>query len=158
MAKSIRSTVVFVFVLLLGALFVSYTFSGAAEPVNPPAQGDDLQQQVAGDPVPEKLEPQRAALGPVQIDPIEAPPVQANKSYSRLPAYYANVVSDGQRQRIYAIQRVYGPKLDELKAQYELLKKQRDEKIEQVLSPDQKTQIEQLKLAARAKRAKKNPQ
>ena len=131
------------------------------QPTSPHAKDGEQAAPAVGLPKeqPEKprvktLEPERAALGPIQIDPIPAPIPAANKRYARLPAYYSRVVEDKQRQQIYAIQRLYGPKLEELKLQYEALKKQRDAKIEQVLSANQRGQIEQMKLAAKAKRAK----
>ena len=86
---------------------------------------------------------------------MPVPVVPPNKRYARLPAYYSRVVNEKQRRHIYAIQRLFGPKLDEYKLKYEALKEQRDEKIEQVLTAEQRIQIEQFKTAAKAKRAGK---
>lgn len=146
MKEPIRWTLLLSFVL--AAHFVSHASSGGPEAAGEPGPGNAVDAPPVA-----KLEPERAALGPVEIDPVPLPAPAGNKSYNRLPAHYGTVVTEAQRERIYAIQRVYGPKLDEIQTQYEALKKQREEKIEQVLSADQLAQIEQLKLAAKAKRA-----
>jgi hypothetical protein len=71
----------------------------------------------------------------------------------RLPAYYSRVVDEKQRQKIYAIQREYAPKIDALKAQLAALTAERDEKVVAVLTPEQLKTIQQLKAEAEAKRA-----
>jgi len=82
-----------------------------------------------------------------------APAEKAKKFKGRLPAYYGTVVDDKQRQAIYDIQEEYAPKIAELKAQLEALMKERDEKVEAVLTPEQLQKIEEAKAAAKAKRA-----
>jgi len=63
------------------------------------------------------------------------------------------VVDDKQRQAIYDIQKEYHPRIAALKAQLEALIKERDEKIDAVLTPEQLQKIEAAKAAAKAKRA-----
>jgi len=77
------------------------------------------------------------------------------KPRGRLPNHFAGVVSDEQRDKIYAIQREFEPKIRELTLQLDSLKKQRDEKIQAVLTPEQKKKIDDLKAAAKDSRAKK---
>ena len=71
----------------------------------------------------------------------------------RLPAYYSRVVDQEQREKIYAIQREYAPKIDALKAQLAALTAERDEKVVAELTPEQLQKIEQMKAEAKAKRA-----
>jgi len=153
--------------VLLGCLltvpFLATTLRGDAEPADPsPPAAEKPAEAEANEKAPikkptkkpvKRLDPKRAALGPVRIDRMPVPVVPPNKRYARLPAYYSQVVNEQQRKHIYAIQRLFGPKLEEYKLKYEALKKQRDNKIEQVLTPQQQAQIEQFKLAAKAKRA-----
>jgi hypothetical protein len=73
----------------------------------------------------------------------------------RLPNYYGQVVNQKQRQAIYKVQREFAPKIAELQAQLEALKKQRDEKVAAVLTPQQLKKVEELNAAAKAKRARK---
>ncbi|MEM4188454.1 MAG: hypothetical protein QXN56_04775 [Candidatus Hadarchaeum sp.] len=73
----------------------------------------------------------------------------------RLPMYYAKVVDEKQRQRIYDIQRKYYPKISELQKQLDQLIAQRNAEIEAVLTPEQKAQIEKLRQEAAARRAGK---
>jgi hypothetical protein len=72
----------------------------------------------------------------------------------RLPNYYADVVTEKQRDEIYKIQEEYKPKIDALKAQLEALNKEMNEKITAVLTADQKKKIEDAATAAKAKRGK----
>jgi hypothetical protein len=72
----------------------------------------------------------------------------------RLPAHYAKVVTDEQREKIYGIQAEYAPKITALETQLKALKAERDEKIKAVLTPQQQKQVEEAKAKAR----KKEPQ
>ncbi len=76
---------------------------------------------------------------------------------ARLPNYYREIVSEEQRESILAIQRQYAAKIDPLRRELEKLAKERDEKIEAVLTPEQKKKIEEIRAAAKAKRDAKNP-
>ncbi|NQT11123.1 MAG: hypothetical protein HQ582_00140 [Planctomycetes bacterium] len=72
----------------------------------------------------------------------------------RLPVYYGRVVDEAQRQRIYAIQREFAPKIDALKAQLAALTEERNGRVEAVLSPQQLEAVGQFKAEAKAKRDK----
>jgi hypothetical protein len=61
----------------------------------------------------------------------------------RLPAHFAKVVNDQQREMIYGIQHEYEPKIELLQAQLKALKKERDEKIKAVLTPEQQKRIDE---------------
>ena len=61
----------------------------------------------------------------------------------RLPAYYAKVITKEQQEQIYKIQDEYRAKMEPLTAQLKALKKERDDKIAAVLTPEQKKQVEQ---------------
>jgi Spy/CpxP family protein refolding chaperone len=89
---------------------------------------------------------------------------------NRLPPYYRQVVSNEQRQQIYKILTEYAPKVDQAKAdlnkavndakaktaefktQLSKLTKEQTDKIEALLTPEQKAKLAQLKAAAEAKR------
>ena len=81
--------------------------------------------------------------------------VLKKKVRGRLPAYYAKVVTDEQREKIYKIQAEYRPKIKAIKAQLKALKKERKDKIAAVLTPQQKKQVEEA--AAKAKRKSGRP-
>jgi hypothetical protein len=77
------------------------------------------------------------------------------KARGRLPSYFSGVVTDEQRETIYAIQKEYEPTIKELTLKLDSLRKERDEKINALLSPEQKKKIDDLKAAARQARDKK---
>lgn len=76
------------------------------------------------------------------------------KPCGQLPAYYAKVVTPEQREQIIKIQEEYQPRIEALEAQLRALINERNEKIEAVLTPEQKKQIEEAKAAAKAKKKK----
>lgn len=78
----------------------------------------------------------------------------SKKAKGRLPPYYAGVVSDQQRQTIYAIQEKYGAQITALQEQISALTRQRDAEIEGVLTPEQRAKVRELQEAAAAKRKK----
>jgi hypothetical protein len=80
---------------------------------------------------------------------------KAAKSRGRLPAHFTGVVSDEQREKIYAVEKEFEPQIRQLKQQLDSLTKARDEKINAVLSPEQKKKIDDLKAAAKQAREKK---
>jgi hypothetical protein len=63
----------------------------------------------------------------------------------RLPRFYSSVIDVSQRDAIYAIQRSYRTKIDELTQQLEQLKKAEAQEIEQQLSAEQHKQVEQMR-------------
>ncbi len=71
----------------------------------------------------------------------------------RLPAYFSQVVSEEQRQKIYQIQEDYRPKLESLELQRRALLKERNEKIAALLTAEQKKQIKDAATKAKRKRA-----
>ncbi len=80
---------------------------------------------------------------------------KAKKGRHRLPHYFKDVVGDEQREKIYNIQDEYRPKIAALRAELKALVKERDEKIEAVLTPEQKRQIDEARAEAKAKRKAK---
>ncbi|MGQ9564282.1 MAG: hypothetical protein ACUVQG_13450 [Thermogutta sp.] len=75
-----------------------------------------------------------------------------NEFRPRLPMYYARVVTEEQRQKIYAIQREYYPKIAALRKQLEDLIAEQNAKIEAVLTPEQKSELDKIRAEAAAKR------
>ena len=71
-----------------------------------------------------------------------------------LPPYYSQVVDDKQREEIAKIQDEYQPKIEAIQKQLDALKKERDAKISDLLTADQKKQVEEA--AAKAKAAHKS--
>ncbi|MBU4271333.1 MAG: hypothetical protein KKE86_12615 [Planctomycetes bacterium] len=82
---------------------------------------------------------------------------KAKKGRHRLPPYFGDVVGDEQREKIYKIQDEYRPKIEALRAELKALVKERDEKIEAVLTPEQKQQIDEARAEAKAKRKANQP-
>lgn len=70
----------------------------------------------------------------------------------RLPAYYSQVVNGQQREKIYAIQKQYAPKIAELKAQLQAVQEKQNAEVEAVLTPDQLATVKKLSEDAKAKR------
>lgn len=87
--------------------------------------------------------------------PRPAKAAKAKKPRGRLPAYYRYVVTPQQREAIYKIQAEFAPKIAELQAQLKALTKERDQKVSAVLTPEQRKKVEDLRGAAKAKRAQK---
>ncbi|NUQ63022.1 MAG: hypothetical protein HUU20_11060 [Pirellulales bacterium] len=81
-----------------------------------------------------------------------ASPAKAAKFRGRLPAYFAKVVDDQQRRKIYGIQEEYHERIEALKAQLAAMMEERDQMIEAILTPDQRQQIDRMKSAAKTKR------
>ncbi len=80
------------------------------------------------------------------------PPAKPATFRGRLPAYFGEVVTDEQRQTIYAIQGEYSERIATLKAQLEAVTKERDGKIDAVLTPQQHDDVDRLREAARQRR------
>ena len=80
---------------------------------------------------------------------------KASKPRGRLPNHFAGVVNDEQREKIYTIQREFEPRISQLRRELESLTKARDQKIDEVLTPEQKKKIDDLKAAAKQSRGKK---
>jgi hypothetical protein len=91
-----------------------------------------------------------AAEGPAPVKKI------LGRKGRRLPAHYAQVVDEQQREKIYKIQEEYQPKIDALQKQIDALKKERDDKISALLTADQKKQVEEAKTKIKATRKSKD--
>jgi hypothetical protein len=76
------------------------------------------------------------------------------KAKGRLPAYYADLVSDTQKTQIYAIQEKYAQQIAALMEQLEALNDKRDAEIEAVLNADQRAKLKQAQQEGAAKRKK----
>jgi Spy/CpxP family protein refolding chaperone len=72
-----------------------------------------------------------------------------------LPAHYAQVITEKQREEIYKIEDEYQPKIETLQKQLDALKNERDEKVSALLTPEQKKQIEEAAAKAKANRKSK---
>ncbi len=73
----------------------------------------------------------------------------------RLPKYYDQVATTPEQQEaIQKIQDEYDPKIADLEAKLKALRKERNEKIAAVLTPEQKKQIEDAKAKDKENKAK----
>ena len=71
----------------------------------------------------------------------------------RLPAHFAALVSQKQRETIYKVQADYAAKMDTLRAQLDALTAERDREIDALLDPDQLAEVSKKRIAAKEKRA-----
>jgi len=76
------------------------------------------------------------------------------KAKGRLPAYYADIVTEEQREKIYTIQAKHQDKIAELTATLAQANKARDTEIEAVLTAEQKMKLKAAMDEAAAKKAK----
>lgn len=76
------------------------------------------------------------------------------KARGRLPTHFKDVVTETQRQRIYAIQSKYDAEIDGLAARIKRLQAEQLREIEGVLEPDQLAKLKRLRAAAEAKKKK----
>ena len=76
------------------------------------------------------------------------------KNGRRLPPYYAKVVDQTQRKKIYAIQETYDPQINKLEEEVRMLKEKRDSEIRAVLSAEQLKQVDEMAAEAKAARKK----
>jgi hypothetical protein len=79
---------------------------------------------------------------------------QEKKFKGRLPAYYADLVTEQQKTQIYSIQARYQAKIAALNEELEALEKKQDSEIENVLTPAQKTMLKKAQEEGAAKRKK----
>lgn len=98
-----------------------------------------------------------------QQPPADGPAAQAapDKSESemkepefrgRLPAYFAAVVTDKQRQEVYKIQAEYHKKISALMKEVEKLTAERNKKVDGVLTPEQLAEVNKKRQEAAARR------
>ncbi len=83
------------------------------------------------------------------------PAKKASKKHHRLPSHYGDVVTQEQREKIYKIQDDFGPKIDAIEAQLKTVKKEQNDKIASLLTPEQKKQIQVAEAKAKEEKAKK---
>ena len=76
----------------------------------------------------------------------------AKKPAGRLPVFYADIVTEAQRQKIYQIQSGYAEKLASLAAQIKETQAEQNAEIEAVLSEEQLKKLTAARAAAEAKR------
>jgi hypothetical protein len=74
------------------------------------------------------------------------------KPKGRLPAYYKDVVTDEQKDQIYAIQAKYDKQIDDLQSQLDAVKAKQNEEIEKLLSAEQLEKLAKVKEEAEAKK------
>lgn len=74
-----------------------------------------------------------------------------------LPTYFGKIgVSDEQREKLYDVQEEYEARLEELRQQLKALVRERDAKLESLLTPGQKLRLKELREEAR-RRAQSKP-
>jgi hypothetical protein len=76
------------------------------------------------------------------------------KVKGKLPAYFADIVTDSQRQQIYSVQEKYSKQIADLNSQLETVTKQRDSEIESLLNADQKEKLKKAREEGAAKKKK----
>lgn len=81
---------------------------------------------------------------------------KAKKAKGRLPAYFADIVTDEQRTAIYKIQEGYKKQIDDLEAQLAAAREKEMAEIEAVLDAEQKEKLKKAREEATAKKKKKS--
>lgn len=80
---------------------------------------------------------------------------QESKEFrGRLPAHYSGIVTEGQRREIYKIQERFAAKISDLQAQLDVLKKERDDAVEGVLTAAQLKRLAKAREEGPGKRKK----
>jgi hypothetical protein len=79
----------------------------------------------------------------------------AKKAKGRLPPYFADIVTDEQRNKIYDVQLKYAKERDTLEAQLEELRSIEMGEIEALLDAEQKEKLRKAREEAAAKKKKK---
>ena len=77
------------------------------------------------------------------------------KPKGKLPAYFADVVSAEQKEKIYAIQAKYADQIKELNDQLEAVRKKQSDEIDALLTAEQKAKVDAAREEAAAKKKKK---
>lgn len=137
--------------LLVAANALSGVQSGVALAADQPAAAGSAQPSSGAPPA----GTQPPTSKETKSTPKKTKGTKAAKPRGRLPSHFSGVVTDEQRGKIYAIQREFDPKIKELSLKLDALKKERDEKILALLSPEQRKKIDDLKAAAKQSREKK---
>ena len=74
---------------------------------------------------------------------------EENQTHRRLPTYYGDLVTPGQREKIYGIQDKYQERIEELERQLQEVIAERDAEIESVLEPEQRELLTVIRDQAR---------
>jgi TolA-binding protein len=74
------------------------------------------------------------------------------KPKGRLPAYYRELVTEDQKEQIYAIQAKYEKQIGDLQSQLEAMRAKQNGEIEALLSAEQKEKLAKAKAEADAKK------
>lgn len=96
--------------------------------------------------------------GPLSIGQEAKAPKAEKKAKGRLPPYFAGIVTEEQRQKIYEIQAKYAKDREALEAQLEELRSIESGEIEAVLDAEQKEKLRKAREEAAAKKKKKTPE
>lgn len=83
--------------------------------------------------------------------------VKAKKAKGRLPAYFADIVTEEQRVAIYKIQESHKKQIDDLEAQLATARDKEMAEIEAVLDAAQKEKLKKAREEAATKKKKKAP-
>lgn len=95
------------------------------------------------------------AMGLEVLQSADPPvPGMPAKARGRLPTHFKDVVTETQRQKIYAIQAKYDAEIDGLAARIKRLQAEQMREMEGVLEPDQVAKLKRLRAAAEAKKKK----
>jgi len=99
-----------------------------------------------------------AILGSVGLlsvhSPLTGQDAKEKKTRGRLPAYYTDIVTAEQRQKIYDLQSKYAKQIEALNEQLDALQRQRDGEIESLLTADQKEKLKKARAEGAAKKKK----
>jgi Spy/CpxP family protein refolding chaperone len=86
--------------------------------------------------------------------PLTGQDAKEKKARGRLPAYYTDIVTAEQRQKIYDVQSKYAKQIEALNEQLEALQRQRDGEIENMLTADQKDRLKKAREEGATKKKK----
>jgi peptidoglycan hydrolase CwlO-like protein len=81
---------------------------------------------------------------------------KAKKAKGRLPPYFADIVTENQRDEIYKIQGSHKKQIDDLEAQLAAAREKEMTEIEAVLDSEQKEKLKKARDEAAAKKKKKS--
>lgn len=87
-----------------------------------------------------------------KADPKAKAGAKEKKGKGRLPAYYKDLVSEEQRDQIYAVQAKYAKQLEDLQSQMDSLRSKLNDEIEALLSAEQKEKLAKVKAEAETKK------
>jgi len=80
-------------------------------------------------------------------------PVSDSVRNPRMPAHFNKLVTPEQRERVLAIVQQYGSQIDQKRAELKALTDERDEALRDVLTPEQRRQLDEYRAQSSVKRA-----